>query len=95
MRSTSNSRVLSFVAVLALVSIVGVVTVSLAAEYVAPRDTILQPEQLNNLVDRSKKADRLKVFHSEDGVQRAKSRRIDHRPAFSMLATSESIHRPV
>jgi hypothetical protein len=47
------------------------------------------------LVDRSKKDDRLKVFHSEDGVQRTKSRRIDHRPAFSMLASSESILCPV
>jgi hypothetical protein len=95
MRSTSNSRVLSLVAVLALVSIAGVVTASLAAEYVAPRNAIIQPEQLNNLVDRSKKDDRLKVFHSEDGVQRTKSRRIDHRPAFSMLASSESILCPV
>jgi hypothetical protein len=59
MRSTSNSRVLSLVAVLALVSIAGVVTASLAAEYVAPRNAIIQPEQLNNLVDRSKKDDRL------------------------------------
>ncbi|MFZ0124660.1 MAG: hypothetical protein WAL48_10810, partial [Xanthobacteraceae bacterium] len=65
MRSTSNSRVLSFVVGLALVSVAGVVTATLAAEYVAPRDTILQTEQLNNLVDRSKKEDRLKVFHSE------------------------------
>ena len=95
MRSTSNSRVLSFVVGLALVSVAGVVTAPLAAEYVAPRDTILQTEQLNNLVDRSKKEDRLKVFHSEDGVQRTKSRRIDHGPAFSKLASSESIQCPV
>jgi hypothetical protein len=90
MRSTSNSRVLSFVVGLALVSVAGVVTAPLAAEYVAPRETILQTEQLNNLVDRSKKQDRLKAFHSEDGVQRTKSRRID-----SKLASSESIQCPV
>ena len=95
MRSTSNSRVLSFVVGLALVCVAGVVTASLAAEYVAPRDAIIQPEQLNNLVDRSKKEDRLKVFHSEDGVQRTKSRRIDHGSAFSKLASSESIQCPV
>lgn len=76
MHSNCNSRFLRMFAVFALACIAGTTSVPLAAKYVAVSDAAPH-EQASNVVDRSKKGDRLKVLAPNNAVQRAGSKPID------------------
>jgi hypothetical protein len=85
-------RVSSHPIAFALAFLASVVSASLAAEYTASREPVLQSEPVHNSVDRANKGDRLKIAPAEDAGQRTGIKRNELRPRITKLAAAEAPH---
>jgi hypothetical protein len=89
MRAIGGCKVSNRIAVFAVVSLATLVSASLAAGYVAPREPVIQAEHVNSAIDRSKKGDRLKIGSPPGAVQNIGGKRPDLRGSIIKFATSE------